>query len=67
MENNKVKAVYTIIEDENLKKPIFRRVGTCFLNRDSSFNVVLDALPVSGRLHIRDLDKQKDGRDKEVA
>lgn len=52
----KLKAVYTIVEGEKLDRPMFRRIGTCFLNRDASFNVVLDALPVSGRLHIRDIE-----------
>lgn len=52
----KHKAVYTIIEGEKLDRPVFRRIGTAFVNRDASYNVVLDALPVSGRLHIRDVE-----------
>lgn len=59
MERGKVKAVYTIIEDEKLDKPLFRRIGTGFINRDQSVNVILDALPVSGRLHIRDSQPRK--------
>tara|TARA_B100000959_G_C14953679_1_gene612847 strand:+ start:313 stop:495 length:183 start_codon:yes stop_codon:yes gene_type:complete len=51
--NKSLKAVFTIIEDEKLDKPLFRRIGTGFVNRDDSLNVILDALPVSGRLHIR--------------
>lgn len=31
----------------------FVRVGVAFENRDGSLNVLLDALPLSGRLHIR--------------
>ena len=54
MDEATLKAVYTIIEGEHLEKPLFRRIGTAFVNRDRSLNVLLDALPVSGRLHIRD-------------
>ena len=42
----KMKAVFTIIESDKLEKPIFRRIGTAFVNRDSSLNVFLDALPI---------------------
>lgn len=56
----KLKAVYTIIEGEKLDRPIFRRIGTAFVNRDGSLNVILDALPVSGRLHIREADARRD-------
>jgi len=59
MENG-IKAVFTIIENERLEKPIFRRIGTGFVNRDASLNIFLDALPVSGRLHIRDANPQRD-------
>ncbi len=52
----KLKAVYTIVDSEKLDKPVFRRIGTGFVNRDASLSIVLDALPVSGRLHVRDLD-----------
>lgn len=57
------KAVFTIIEGENLDKPIFRRIGSCFINRDESFNVILDALPVSGKLHIRDWEPRSAGKE----
>ncbi len=52
----KLKAVFTIIEGEKLERPLFRRVGTGFVNQDQSLNIVLDALPLSGRLHVRDLE-----------
>ena len=55
----KLKAVFTIVEGEHLKKALFRRIGTGFVNRDDSINVFLDALPVSGRLHIRDLEPRE--------
>ena len=52
----KMKAVFTIVEGDKLKKALFRRIGTGFVNRDASLNVFLDALPVSGKLHIRDIE-----------
>ena len=50
----KHQAVYTIIERPN-KKPFWLKIGAAFENEDKSLNVVLDALPLNGRLHIRDL------------
>lgn len=35
------------------------RIGAAFENKDGSLNVVLDALPLSGRLHIRDPDESR--------
>ena len=48
------KAVYTIIESGGGNKSRWVRIGIAFVNRDGSYNVVLDALPVTGTLHIRD-------------
>jgi len=48
------KLVYTIIESDTLQRPLFRRIGVAFINADCSMNVLLDAYPVNGRLHIRD-------------
>lgn len=65
MSGSKMKAVFTIIEGENLTKPIFRRIGTGFVNRDGSLNIFLDALPMNGKLHIRDaIPNTKDGKEK---
>ncbi|MEO0459575.1 MAG: hypothetical protein AAF219_01940 [Myxococcota bacterium] len=62
--NKSPKAVYVIVEGEHLEKSIFRRVGSCFVNRDDSLNVVLDAVPTNGRLHIREVEPR---REKEAA
>ena len=35
-------------------KERWTRVGIAFVNRDNSLNVILDAFPTNGRLHIRD-------------
>lgn len=46
--------VYTIIQSNENGKDFWLRVGTAFINRDGSLNVVLNALPINGRLHIRE-------------
>jgi hypothetical protein len=45
-----------------VEKPMWIKVGACFANRDGSFNVLLDALPVNGRLHIRERTQESDDR-----
>ena len=52
MESTK-KSVYTVIDSDKLQRPLFRRIGVAFVNADQSLNVLLDAYPVNGRLHIR--------------
>ena len=64
MDSSKMKAVFTIIEGDKLEKPLFRRIGTGFVNRDASLNVFLDALPVTGKLHIRDAEPKGARADK---
>jgi len=56
----KRKVVYTIIEPGDGKN-IWRTVGSAFVNRDESLTVLLDALPVNGRLHIREPKEREDG------
>ena len=58
MKDSKPKGVFTIIEADQMERPIFRRIGTAFVNQDQSLNVLLDAAPISGKLHIRDLPKK---------
>jgi hypothetical protein len=47
------KAVYSI-RDGNDDKSYWNRVGVAFVNSDGSLNVVLDSIPINGRLHIRE-------------
>lgn len=47
------KAVYTIIEQGRGSRR-WVRIGIAYVNPDDSLNVLLDALPVNGTLHIRD-------------
>jgi hypothetical protein len=63
MDKAKMKIVYAITSREaKLVKGVaspptrayWNRVGIAFVNSDGSLNVKLEALPVSGELHIRD-------------
>jgi hypothetical protein len=46
--------VYTIVERERDGKKFWVRIGAAFRNRDGSMNVMLDAVPVNGTMHIRE-------------
>jgi hypothetical protein len=51
-----VKDVFAIYETkgDGPARSRWIRVGVAFSNRDGSLNLVLDAIPLSGRLQIRD-------------
>ena len=51
--SKKIQAVYTVVP-KNDGKDLWLRVGSAFPNRDGSLSVLLDAIPVNGRLHIRE-------------
>lgn len=55
----KRKVVYTILEIEG-GKSVWRVVGSAFVNRDESLTVLLDALPVNGKLHIREATEREE-------
>jgi hypothetical protein len=48
-------AVFTIVETDK-EKALWRRVGSGYVNRDGSYNLYLDALPLNGKLHMREWD-----------
>lgn len=56
-----MKYVYNIIEKEGLEKNIWQKVGVAFDNHDGSLNVILDCLPLNGRLHIRERRPRPEG------
>jgi hypothetical protein len=64
-DKKKMYGVFTIVERS--EKSIWVRVGTAFVNKDSSFNVMLDALPVNGRLHIREIVTSAEAKDEAPA
>jgi hypothetical protein len=49
-----MKDVFTIIEKEGWDKGVWRKVGTAFENKDGSLTIFLDALPVNGKLLVRE-------------
>jgi len=49
-----IKDVFMIPEKESETHKPWMRVGIAFINKDSSMNVILDAIPMSGKLHIRE-------------
>lgn len=62
MDKARIKIVYAITsretpptkgQDQRIRK-FWNRIGVAFVNSDGSLNVKLEALPVSGELHIRD-------------
>lgn len=53
------KAVYTIVERQGSEKKYWVRIGSAFVNQDQSLNVKLDAMPVNGSIHIRDIDEEE--------
>ena len=53
MEKNQLKEVFTIIETGE-EKNRWIKIGVAFVNKDNSINVVLNALPINGKLNIRD-------------
>ncbi|OGQ84632.1 MAG: hypothetical protein A2289_09660 [Deltaproteobacteria bacterium RIFOXYA12_FULL_58_15] len=57
-QNGNVKAVYTIREDAKSDKSCWTKIGVAFVNRDDSINVQLDALPLDGKLHIREFSER---------
>ena len=59
-----IKEVFQITEREG-KKSLWTRVGSAFVNRDKSLNVILSCLPIDGRLHIRDPRSKKKGEEDE--
>ena len=47
-----IKEVFQITEREGEK--YWTRIGVAFVNRDESLSVVLDCLPLTGKMHIRE-------------
>ena len=52
MDQSKMKIAYVITQRGTNK--YWSRVGVAFVNKDGSMNVKLEAVPVSGEIHVRD-------------
>jgi hypothetical protein len=50
----KQRNVYAIVEKPGLKKAFWVKLGIAHVNHDQSINVYLDALPMGGKLQIRE-------------
>ncbi len=59
---SEMKEVFTVTERQNAKA-IWTRVGVGFVNRDNSINVLLDSIPINGKLHIRDMRQPSNGEE----
>lgn len=62
-EQNKRLDVFTVREAQKEgAKPFWVRVGQAYTNKDGSLSVYLDALPINGKLQIREPPPQQDQR-----
>ena len=52
-------AVFSIRESKG--GSIWVRAGSAFVNKDGSMNVLLDVLPLDGKLHVREAGEKRDG------
>lgn len=52
-------AVFSIREGKG--GSIWVRAGSAFVNKDGSLNVLLDVLPLDGKLHVREAGEKRDG------
>jgi len=53
------KDVFTIIDRGEGKKSYWLKIGAAFENKDGSYTVKLDALPLNGQLQIREPREQQ--------
>lgn len=53
MEVGKRYVVYSV-RTNGREAAVWIRAGVAYLNRDGSMNVLLDVLPIGGKLHIRE-------------
>ena len=51
-------AVFSIREGKG--GSIWVRAGSAFVNKDGSLNLLLDVLPLDGRLHVREAAERRD-------
>jgi hypothetical protein len=48
--------VYAVLERKEGQRPFWLKVGAAFVNRDGSFSVLLDAVPLgTNRLQVREM------------
>lgn len=60
--DKKYRIVYGITEKPGYKTAFWSKCGIAWVNQDQSINLYLDAIPLSGKLQIRDRDEERDRR-----
>ena len=65
MDQSKMKIAYVVTQRGTNK--YWTRIGVAFVNRDGSINVKLEAVPVSGEIHVRDYVPRDDREDATTA
>ncbi len=54
MAEKKMLEAFTIVKRDGQEKAWWVRIGTAWHNNDGSINVILDALPVNGKIQLRE-------------
>lgn len=49
-----MKDVFTVIRKEDWNQDVWRKIGAAFENRDGSLTILLDAVPLNGKLLVRE-------------
>lgn len=60
MEQKNMKIVYTVTERD--ARSFWTRIGVAFVNRDGSFTLKLDAVPLAGTIQLRDVEAREESR-----
>ena len=58
MSGKKLKVLCPIQSTKDEKKTYWRSLGIAYENRDGSINLYLDALPLNGKLQVREWDEE---------
>ena len=58
MSGKKLKVLCPVQSTKDEKKTYWRSLGIAYENRDGSINLYLDALPLNGKLQVREWDEE---------
>jgi hypothetical protein len=62
MDTKSMKAVFTITERGG--KSFWTRIGVAMVNRDGSWNLKLDAIPINGSMQVREWEERREWEDR---
>jgi hypothetical protein len=57
-------SAFNIQKKDGYEKPFWHKIGVAWPNRDGSFTIVLESLPMDGKVHIRE---ERDRTDRKEA